>query len=240
MSRYGNFTSSNIYKLMSNGKKAGELGKPALTYIEEKRWEIKLGRNMQKEQGGRPTSWGTYIEARVYEMLSTDYILQSDVRYSHKTIEHWTGAPDMVRILTPVVCDIKAPYSLKVFCRKADIILKNDLEAFKDEFPENYWQLVSNAILIESVTGKPINTAELIIYLPYLKELIEIKEDIQHLDEVDKNKVAWLNWANDDELPYLIEGNYYKNLYVFQFEIPSEDKQLLTERVKFAVSLLKN
>ena len=248
--RVGNFTSSSIWMLMTNGSREmteaeiiehrkknpkskaktinDGLGKPAQTYIKHKNRELLLGRNLQKERSSRPTSWGNLIERRVYELLPLDYTLQSDVRYTHSEFERWTGAPDMLTDLK--VCDIKCPFSLDVYCDKADIMMANDVEALKKEFPENYWQLVSNAILTEK------NIGELIIYCPYIKELIEIKEDLVNY-EGDQNDVAWINWAKDEELPYLIEGNYYKNLYKFEFEIPEEDKQALYDRVKLACSL---
>jgi len=52
------------------------------------------------------------------------------------------------------------------------------------------------------------------------------------------NDVAWINWAEDEELPYLIEWNYYKNLYKMSWEVSAEDKVLLTERVKKAIEFL--
>lgn len=201
--RHGNFTSSNIYKLMSDGsrdmtpeeiaehrklnpkskaKKIKDgLGVAALTYIKQKKREIDLGRNLQKEGGGRPTSWGNLVEKRVHELLPWEYNLQSDVRYVHEELERWTGSPDM--LTDDKVCDIKCPFSLDVYCDKADIMVKNDLEALKSDFPDNYWQLVSNAILTER------NQAELIIYCPYMKELIQIHEMVQNY-EGNKNEVA--------------------------------------------------
>ena len=227
--RTANFTSSSIYLLMSNGKEKDSFGKPAITYIKGKQRELLLGRNLQKERSARPTSWGKFVESRVFNLLPTEYILQSDHRDIHPDFERWTGAADM--ITTDKVCDIKAPFSLSVYCDKADIMIANDLEALKKEFPENYWQLVSNSIL----TCKPI--AELIIYCPYLKELIEIKEDLPNY-EGNMNDVAWINWAEDEELPYLIEGKYYKNLYKMEWEVSSEDKDALTDRVKRAIEFI--
>lgn len=52
--RAGTFSSSNIYKLMTNGKAADSLGKPALTYIEETRYEMRLGRSLSTDQSSRP------------------------------------------------------------------------------------------------------------------------------------------------------------------------------------------
>ena len=227
--RSGNFTSSSIYLLMTNNKSKDGFGVPAMTYIKAKQREKLLGRNLQKERSSRPTSYGKLVESRVFNLLPTEYTLQSDHRDIHPEFERWTGAADMVT--TDKVCDIKCPFSLSVYCDKADIIIKNDVEALKKDFPENYWQLVSNSIL----TGKPI--AELIIYCPYIRELLEIKETLNEY-QGNMNDVAWINWAEDQELPYLIEGNYYKNLYKMEWEVSAEDKALLTERVKKAIEFL--
>ena len=229
LNRVGNFTSSSIHLLMSDGKAKGTLGKPALTYIQDKNIELKLGRNLQKERSSRPTSFGKLVEARVFNLLSTEYTLCSDHRFYHPLYSRWNGCPDM--LTENIVCDIKVPFNIKIFTQKADIMIANDVEALKKEFPENYWQLVSNSIL----TGKPI--AELIIYCPYLRELIEIKEDLPNY-EGNMNDVAWINWAEDEELPYLIEGNYYKNLYKMEWEVSAEDKDALTDRVKRAIEFI--
>lgn len=226
--RIGNFTSSSIHLLMKNSKIKTYFGVAALTYIKGKQRELLLGRSLQKERSARPTSWGKLVESRVYNLLGTEYILQSDQRDIHPLYPRWTGAADMTT--ENKVCDIKCPFSIDVFCDKADIMIANDVEALKKEFPENYWQLVSNSIL----TNKPI--AELIIYCPYLKELIEIKEDLGNY-EGNMNDVAWINWCEDEELPYLIEGNYYKNLYKMEWEVSAEDKEALTERVIRAINL---
>jgi hypothetical protein len=227
--RTGAFTSSSIYLLMTNNKAKDGFGVPAITYIKGKQRELLLGRNLQKERSSRPTSYGKLVESRVFNLLGTEYTLRSDERDIHPEIERWTGAADMVT--TDKVCDIKCPFSLNVYCDKADIMIANDIEGLKKKFPENYWQLVSNSIL----TGKPI--AELIIYCPYLEELAQILTEVKDYDG-DQNEIAWINWANDDELPYLIKGNYYQNLYKMEWEVSEEDKQALYERVKKATELL--
>ncbi len=56
----------------------------------------------------------------------------------------------------------------------------------------------------------------------------------------DANKVAWINFASDEDLPYLIREGKYKNIYIFNFEIPAEDKHFLETRVIQASKLLDN
>ena len=66
--RAGTFSSSAIYKLTTNGKAKGELGKPALTYIRETQIELRLGRALNTDLSSRPALWGTFVEAYVNDM----------------------------------------------------------------------------------------------------------------------------------------------------------------------------
>lgn len=226
--RKANFSSSSAWKLTTNNVKKDGFGKPGLTYISEKRMEMRLGRELQKEHSAKATTWGTFVETRVFdELLGLKYLLESKKRYAHETIPHWTGSPDV--ITSDIVGDIKCPYTLKSFCETVDTF--GDLEAFKKLRPEYWWQLVSNGIL----TGR--DKAEIIIYCPYKDELEEIKESAADLDG-NQNSIAWIYYAFDDELPYLIKGGYYKNINIFAFDIPQEDKDFLTERVEMAIKLL--
>jgi hypothetical protein len=93
-----------------------------------------------------------------------------------------------------------------------------------------YWQIVSNAILQGNDLG------ELIVYMPYFSELEEIRIMARHHEQAGKYK--WVSWASDDELPYLIDDGYYKNLNLIRFEIPVADKKFLTDCVKKAGEML--
>ncbi len=148
--RTANFSSSQIYKLMASGKAKGSIGAPFYTYVKEKIYEKRLGRPIQKEQGGKAPSWGTFVESRVFELLPLDYTYQSEKRYTHPELA-WSGAPDM--LTTDKVVDIKCPYSILEYCKKADIMILSDVEALKSEYPENYYQLVSNSILTDKKVG---------------------------------------------------------------------------------------
>ena len=226
--RGGKFTSSSIYKLMSNGKGTHGFGAPAITYIEEKRMELRLGRDLGSEVSSRPLSWGKLVEQRVFDLLGLEYVYQSDVRFKHTEYgQFWTGAPDLIK--GNMFAEVKCPYTLKSFCEMVDSL--TSVEAWKACKPEYYWQNVSNAIL----TGS--NEAEIIIYAPYQSELEAIRE-LANNYEGDQNKVAWINWAADDELPWIPENAYYKNLNIFKYEIPQQDKDALTERVKLAIEML--
>lgn len=224
--RNGNFTSSEIARLIKNGKKAGSFGEPYYTYIAECNMERRLGRAINNESDARPLVWGKSIEGRVFNLLGIEYKLCSNTTLSHPEINCWLGTPDALKFDEgKTVCDIKSPMTMKSFCQLVDPLydgLKgiNAMRAVLEEHKEGekyYWQLVSNAIL----TGSKY--AELIVYCPYLDEL----EDIRNKEGSN----TFISQQMDNELPYLIRGGHYQNINVIRFEVPEEDKIILHERV---------
>lgn len=241
--RVGNFTSSEIYNLMTDGKQELGLGKPATTYIEDKRMEVRLGRSLKNETSARETSWGKLVEGRVFDLLGIEYQLVSTDTILHPKIKCWSGSPDGNKFdVGNTVIDIKAPLTLKSFCRLVDPLYNglsgmdamNEVRKNHPDGEKYYWQLVSNSVL----TGSKF--AELIPYVPYKSELDEIREYASQVDSIDQYKFFWINNAQDDELPYLIDGGFYKNLNVIRFEVPEEDKIALTERVLMCGVLLQS
>lgn len=229
--RVANFTSSQIYRLCGFDRSGKQPGKPFFEYIAEKAMEHRLKRSLDSEVSSRITSWGKFVEQRVFNLLGTDYNLCSTETIKHPDILHWSGSPDGLKFgpdeKPMVVYDIKCPSSLKSFCELVDGC---DITKIRDTHKDGdkyYWQLVSNAIL----TG--VTKAELIVYVPYQRELAEIREETSNY-EGDQNKIAWINWAQDEDLPFLIEGAHYKNINIISFDVPSIDIDFLTERVKQA------
>lgn len=222
--RHGTFSSSNIWKLMTNDRAGKDFGAQGKKYIRQVRHEINLGRAINPEKDTRPTSWGKFVEMRVFELLGLEYRLVSDERLVHPKFDYWTGAPDLYKG-EDTVCDVKCPVSLEVFCDKIESL--RDIKVYKDWFPEDYWQLVSNSILTRCKFAEPV------IYVPVKSELNEIRELASNYNG-NQNKIAWIGFAEDDDLPYLVEGGKYKSLNTFPFEVPKEDKEALTERVQKA------
>lgn len=232
-SRNGNFTSSEIMRLTTNGKSKGSFGAPFYSYIEEKKMERRLGRSLSEDIFAKPTSWGDLCEGRVFPLLGDEYKPCSKVTLSHPTIDCWKGTPDAIKLDT--VVDIKCPKTLKSFCILVDSWAKGGIDLVRnnhDDGEKFYWQLVSNAILTKS------KYAELIVYCPYHSELIAIRELAQNFDGEKQNRFMWIALAYDDELPFVVDGGFYKNLNVMRFEIPVEDKMFLHSRVEQAKELL--
>lgn len=231
--RNGAFTSSQIYQLMTLDRKGTGWGAPALRYLKQKQWEKKLHRSLDSDMRSKPTSWGTLLESRAYQLMpSFETRIQSTETLSHPDIEGWVGTPDYTE--SDLVGDIKCPWTLLNFCALVDVLGKGqnlEEKGLKDEFPQYYWQLVSNSIL----TGKKF--AELTVYCPFQEELEEIRELARRQDE-DQERYLFINFALDDDLPYLVKEGEYKNLNQIKFEVPEADKVQLTETVKKALKLI--
>src|SRR6185369_17941405 len=166
--RVGNFTSSTIAAIMSNGRSKGSLGAPALTYIEECNMERRLKRSLENDSNAKPLSWGKLVERRVFDLLGLEYKLISENTLNHPDIDYWCGSPDAQKFDEGgTVVDIKCPMTLKSFCQLVDSSYPDNAKD-KDEPRYNgtvamdiirerhkdgekyYWQLVSNAILINA------------------------------------------------------------------------------------------
>jgi len=171
--RNGNFSSSNIYRLLGiNSTKAVER-KKAMTYIEECNIERELGISINTETDARPIQWGKHCEAFAFAEADLKYTYTSDETMQHPTIPYWVGSPDGYS--SDCVLDFKCPMTRKSFFK---LVAGENIYSMIDGFsrcgaeytdhPDGekyYWQLVSNAILLGKKYG------ELIVYMPMLKDL---------------------------------------------------------------------
>jgi len=148
----------------------------------------------------------------------------------HPTIKGWSGSKDLI-VPGLKVSDIKC-YEPKNFALYTDVILKKNIELIKLEFPKEYWQLVSNAII------NNVDSAEAITFMPYESELEEVRQMAENYDGPDQWKYRFIAESDKSSLPYLPNGGYYKNLNIFEFVVPQEDKEFLTNRVLKAIELL--
>lgn len=244
--RIGNFTSSEIVALLSKNRKGDDFGQPALTYIMEKRLERLLQRSIDDEVTAKPLSWGKLLEGRVFDLLGIDYTLSSTETDVHPTIPYWAGSKDGTReILERAVIEIKCPHTLKSFCQLVMPLYcglsgMDAINAIRHGFTHKgisypahkdgekyYQQIVSNACI------NNLDFGELIVYMPYQSELPEIRKRAD--GEVN---VYWIAYSADCELPYLVDGGYFRNINIIRFPVPKEDKELLTAAVQKAGELL--
>lgn len=229
-SRTATFSSSQAYKLMTNTKGKTTFGAPALKYIKQVKHEMKLGRSITNDFSAKETSWGTFLESRVFNLLDTSYQnVTKQGRLYHPEIKHYSGVPDFLSAFD-TVSDCKCPFSPEKFCDKMEAL--QDYSTFKEEFPEDFWQLVSNLVLLRA-NGMEIDYIESINYMPYLSEL----PDIRISSEGDKS-MRWLEWTTDNGLPWLPDGGHYKNINIFRFRVMERDVLEWMDRIQLAVDTL--
>jgi hypothetical protein len=221
--RYDKITSSECYKLF-------ESAKVKASYLEEKRFAKKMKAPMNQESNARPLVWGKFLEGYVFDLM-IDYELTSQETIVHPQINKWSGTPDGVK--QDIVFDIKCPYTRKSFCKLAEIIISQDAALLKKEYPEYYWQLISNAIL----TNKP--KCELIVYLPKQRELEAIREKAMQNGDIElETKIYWIVNSIDDDLPHQPNESDYQSMYRLEFEAPQTDREQLIEEILKGVELI--
>lgn len=139
--RTGNFNSSTIVALLSNGtrdmtpeelaawkkenpkstKKTIEspdvLGESAITYIHECNYERRTGESLDRDTFAKPTMWGKLCEEYFQskeEYGGIEYTQRPDEPIVNPEHPYHTGTPDRTKFET--VGEIKCPYTLKSFC----------------------------------------------------------------------------------------------------------------------------
>lgn len=228
--RNGNFSSSKNFNLMKVGKDKVSFGAPALTYINEKKYERKLKRSISTEVETRPMLWGTFLEGRIHNLLGMGYEHINDVTLQHPKYPFLVGSPDFKIESKKVVSDSKCPQP-KAFCQLIENCSQG-IEVFKSEHEDYYWQLISNACILGS------DFIELIVYMPYESELPEIRAEAENFDGLDQYKYRFIAESSKHALAYLPDDSEYKNLNIFRFEAPIADKILLEQKIIEASLLL--
>lgn len=241
--RIGSFTSSNIAALMTNGREKGTFGKPALTYIKQCNWERRLGRSLDIESDARPLSWGLLVEKRAFELLGLEYKLCSTETIQHPVLAYYLGSPDGQKFDEGgTVIDLKNPMTLTSFCELVHPLYNgltgvdaiNYIRENHKQGEDFFWQITSNAILTRSKYG------ELVVYCPYKSELEAIREMAGMIDDpAEQRKYYWIAQSDDDHLPWLPDGGYYKNLNVIRWEVNEGDKIALMERIQKGGKMLE-
>lgn len=234
--RIGNFTSSQIYRLASSLKN-GEPTSAFYSYIEEKIYERALNRSLEMGSYSQSMAWGKFLEKRVNDNLGMEYSLISKTTFEHTKYNFWVGSPDFI-VQGIKEAELKC-YQPKNFASYATALLTEDTEIIKEKHPNEYWQMVSNAIIL----GLP--KAEAILYMPYEKEMDEIRElaeNPEYLQQIGMMpwEVRFIVEKSNSELAVLPNNSKFPNLIKFEFEIPQKDAEFLTKRVLMAAKILNN
>lgn len=227
--RTGAFTSSMVYVLMAKGNGKHGFSEKALTYIEERRIERRLGRSVGTDRPSKDMLWGLCMEQRVYELIGgkdfSGYEYDSKNSITHHKYDFWSGSPDLKSDTN--AADIKC-FKPKNFALLSDDLLSEDIARLKKNHPKEYWQVISNSCIMD------VPKCEIIAYMPHEKELPAIKGMLDYMEGEDQWKYKFISddiEFNRAALSYLPDDGYYKSLNRFEFEAPESDRIALTERI---------
>ena len=232
--RTGNFTSSNNYKLCASLKN-GEPSEAFYTYVKDKMYERNLGRSLEMGAHSNSMSWGNFLEPRVFENLPRNYQMIHKETFVHNDYNFLVGTPDFV-IKGVKISELKC-FEPKNFASYVTALLSEDTEHIKKEHPKEYWQIISNACILDVPKG------EAIVYMPYESEIAELRELANDPDYYEPlGLVGWqvrfIAEKSIKELALLPDDSKFKNLNIFEFEIPEYDKEFLIKRAVMANNLI--
>jgi len=230
--RIGRFTSSEIWKLMTNGKGPEGIGAPALTYIKKKRNERLLMRPASTGGGNQATAWGHFCEHFLFDTkLGIEYTRTNVSTKAHPVFPNDVAGSCDLWVQGDRIGEIKC-YQPENFAEYSQAIIKQDVDVLRSEFPEEYWQCVNNAAIYE------LKKAEVICFMPSVDDL----EALRHMAENWPGEKPWqyrFIYENEwYELPILPKASKIPSLNRFVFEIPESDFEALTNRIKLAIKLL--
>ena len=172
--RCGKITSSEVYKIMSSGRKE-TFSQTAKSYIKMKAAEV-----LTNEPKDIPTTyameWGNSHEFEAMQFLQ-EKIKKEILHFGnanpvfYEKSKYWGGSPD--GLMGEYVIEIKCPFNSSEHLEHLMFKTQEDL---KDYAPEYYWQIVSNMLLTDK------EKAFFISYDPrYLEQyrikMLEIKLD---------------------------------------------------------------
>lgn len=244
--RIGHITSSKIHLICqtsSRDKKSpitnNKWSSGALTYFEEKRIEKRLGRCLDTGGYNRAAAWGNFMEMIVFNHLGLNYDITSNETTEHPDQEfkdYWAGSQDLI-VPGVKIGEIKC-YQLKKFAQYTDALtlpitdeftIEDKIQNLKNNFAQEYWQLISNGIINQ------VNKVEAISFAPYESEMPEIREIASNYDDIGEQwKYGFIVSEAIENLAVLKDDGYYNNLNMFEFEIPPKDKEYLISRMKLA------
>jgi hypothetical protein len=236
--RIGSFTSSEIFKLTKLDRSGKKFGVPAIRYIMETNDERLFNRSIEREITAHALSWGKLNEPLIHELLDMDYVFQSDITVQHPEIKFWAGSTDgFHEVEERSVVQYKSPITKSSFAQlvrplyhglqglEAMYAIRDGYNHEGFEFPEHkdgekfYWQIISDACVNKCDYG------ELIIFMPYDSQLLELKKMAG-----DDPELRWLDYVNPEE--YAIEdGGFFRNINIIRFEVEQADKDFLTSQV---------
>lgn len=234
--RAGFATSSQIHRVCA-GATVGKPSKAFFTYAEEVAGERFLGRTCSTEVKTNPMKWGSLMEIVLFNKLGIGWTMEHKNTIIHPCFSTiWSGTPDLV---ADKICAEAKCYEPKKFASMAMCMLKGDIELLKKDYPAEYWQVVSNAILTKK------DRAMLICFMPKKAELLEMFTTVEETDflidnDLNPKDYYFFQTDNIESFPYLPDDSKIDSIQSFEFDVPTEDVIFLLTRIEeFEKEVLK-
>lgn len=239
--RVARLTSSKISVLTVEGRGVYNFGAGAITYIKKKLAELDLGRGLDLPLNKNEVYWGKCWEPYVNDnLVGLEYEMIVNKTTVHPDYEFWSGSEDFrLSIKDGGISELKC-YYLEKFHAYAKCIQKQDIELLKNNFKEEYWQIVSNSCIQKTKYG------EAMAFMPTENQLLEMRELLSETDyivsklEDDEYKYRFIHEKPLYDLPFIPNHSDFKGFNKFRFEVPQSDKDYLTERVEKAIEVINN
>jgi hypothetical protein len=232
--RIGNFTSSQIYNLCAVNKD-GSHSSAYYTYIGKKIRERKMKRSLDMGKYGASMAWGRFLEKRVNDNLPLNYQMLHKSTMVHPKFNYVAGSVDFL-VPNIKVSELKC-YEPDKFSAYVSALMTCDLEHIKKEFAQEYWQCLSNSQIHK--TPK----MEFIAYMPYeseMEDIRELAEDPEYLSAIGMMpwEVRFITEKPNSQLAVLPNDSEFKNLNVFEFDVPINDVIFLNKNIISAGKIL--
>lgn len=225
--RNGRFTSSQAYRIIGGVNKPT---KPFYTYAEEVAMERVLDRPIAVKVDAKSMRWGSLMELVIFDCLPYSYSMtHKNTVLHHKYGDIWAGTPDYKVETENKTGEIKC-YYIKKWTQYMLALQSKDIERVKKDFPDPYWQVVSNAILNKHTK------AELLTFIPTKEQLQSIivkieEEDFLTLNGLDPKDYYFYTRENIEHFSYLPNEWKGKNIVMFDFDIPQQDIDFFESRI---------
>lgn len=238
--RVARLTSSKISVLTVSGNGPHGFGSGAITYIKDKIKELDLGRGINLPVYKQDMVWGKVWEPWVHWQLGPEYDLIIDKTTVHPKHLFWSGSEDFkVNVVGGCISELKS-YQLSNHYNYVKCLQKGNIELFKKEFKDEYWQIVSNSCIHNTLYG------EAIAFMPTEENLIEMRELIENTDYVEKHlkddpwKYRFIFEKDLYDLPFIPKHSDFPSMVKFRFVVPIEDKVYLAKQVINAQKLIES
>lgn len=228
--RIGRPTSSKAGVIAKKGRGAFGFGDAGITYLNKKRAERFLGRSTDTGQYAKQLYWGKCLEYVAFEKkVPREYDVISKETVVHPDYSFWSGSPDF-EVPGLKVAEIKCYYPDNFFAYSEAIQLRN-VDNLRENFPEEYWQIVSNAILLGYDYGVAM------AYMPTLEDLKALRHRISETDFIrnqfpgeEEWKFKFISEDDIETLPWIAPESNWPDYHEFEFFIPSADIVYITKR----------